>query len=103
MRSRSVNHRMNTIEDAKRIARQQDGRCLSTRYVSNSAKMFWMCNQGHRWEATYANIQRGKWCPYYRGFYRTIKDMQAMAAKRAGRCLSKMFAGMNKKLRWQCR
>src|SRR5438445_12105751 len=84
-----------TLEDAQRIARKRGGRCLSTRYSKSAVKMLWQCGKGHEWEATYNHVQGGKWCPYCRGRYRTIREMRSLAAERGGRCLSKtLSAGM---------
>jgi len=91
-----------TLDDARALARQRGGRCLSTNYVNNSTRMLWQCESGHKWEAIYNNIYRGKWCPRCRGFYRTIDDMEALAAKRGGHCLSTTFVRMGDNLRWQC-
>jgi hypothetical protein len=42
------------------------------------------------------------WCPYCRGMYKTIKDMQALAAKRGGKCLSEKYIDSVTKLKWIC-
>jgi hypothetical protein len=91
-----------TVEDAQKLARKRGGKCLSTNYVKSAAKMLWQCAKGHQWEATYNHIQGGKWCPFCIGRGRTIKDIQALAVKRGGKCLSKTFLRMNGKLQWAC-
>jgi hypothetical protein len=52
-----------TINDAKKIASEQRGRCLSDVYVPNK-KLLWQCEFGHQWEAILGNIKNNKaWCP----------------------------------------
>lgn len=88
------------------LAESREGTCVDSRDpstpVKTAAKLLWQCKEGHQWEATGNNIQRGKWCPRCRGFYRTIEEMQATALERRGQCLSAQFLGMHKPLRWRC-
>jgi len=95
-----------TIADMRLLAENRDGTCVDSRdpslHVKTAAKLVWQCKEGHQWEATGNNIQRGKWCPRCRGFYRTIEEMQATAQDRGGQCLSAQFLGMHKPLRWKC-
>ncbi|RHZ89758.1 hypothetical protein Glove_11g77 [Diversispora epigaea] len=45
-----------TLEDAKKIAFNQNGQCLSEKYVNSQSPLLWCCNKG---------IHDGKhWCPY---------------------------------------
>ncbi|MCX8512910.1 MAG: hypothetical protein ORN83_14265, partial [Chthoniobacteraceae bacterium] len=95
-----------TIADMRLLAENRDGTCVDSRdpslHVKTAAKLVWQCKEGHQWEATGNNIQRGKWCPRCRGFYRTIEEMQATAQDRGGQCISAQFLGMHKPLRWKC-
>jgi len=51
------------IEQVQKIACERGGRCVSTKYFSNHQKLKWQCAEGHTWNATYANIAWGGWCP----------------------------------------
>ncbi len=52
------------LAKAQEIAASKNGRCLDAGYLSNSEKMLWQCERGHRWRATfYSVVQAGSWCP----------------------------------------
>jgi hypothetical protein len=110
----------NTLEEIRRLARHRDkknalqqmrelaaargGKCLSTTYTSNRAKLLWQCREGHAWEATPGHISRGQWCPTCKGLKKrnTIEQMQQLAASRGGKCLSATYTSNRAKLLWQC-
>ena len=51
------------IKDMKEIAKKFGGQCLSKKYINNTTKLLWKCDQGHIWEDTPYNINiRGRWC-----------------------------------------
>jgi len=53
-----------SIEDCQVLAKSKGGKCLSKEYVNAGTKMLWECNkESHMWEASYAHIKRGNWCP----------------------------------------
>ena len=60
---RLAEQRRGTIEQAREMAQQRGGQCLSDRYVSARAKLDWQCSHGHLWQATPDSIKRGSWCP----------------------------------------
>ena len=48
-------------------------------------------------------VKSGTWCPTCGGTLRgTIEQMQAIAKKRGGKCLSKEYVNAHTKLRWRC-
>lgn len=52
------------LAKANEVAASKNGRCLDAEYLSNSEKMLWQCERGHRWRATfYSVVQAGSWCP----------------------------------------
>jgi len=86
------------------IAENMGGLCLSEKYTDSITKMKWQCKVGHIWEARSANIKQGHWCPYCAGMVKlTIKDMQKLAGKKGGKCLSNEYKGNKIKLKWQCK
>ena len=93
-----------SIADAQAIAHQRGGECLSERYDGTQSKLNWRCAIGHLWAATPASIwNSGTWCPVCAGTMRlSIEQMQALAASRGGKCLSKVYSGTQKSLHWQC-
>ncbi len=51
------------IEEMKSIAIARGGKCLSSEYLTDAAKLKWQCCEGHIWEASANNIKHDKWCP----------------------------------------
>jgi len=94
----------NTMEDMHRLARKRDGKCLSDEYVNSSTKLKWQCSEGHTWDATPGNIQYNKtWCSVCADNQRkTIEDMQRLAEKRGGKCLSTIYINNHTKLKLEC-
>ncbi len=91
------------ISDIKKFANRKHGDCLSTSYKNNSQLLTWSCEQGHVWKASYSNVSQGTWCPYCRGKYKTIKDMQELAKPKGGKCLSSVYISAKTKLTWECK
>ena len=93
-----------TIEDMQKLAEKRGGACLSTVYKNNKTKLKWMCSEGHRWEARPDLVKNtGSWCPDCAGnIKKTIGDMQKLAKRRGGKCLSKKYVNVFTKLTWQC-
>ena len=98
-----------TIEDMRATARERGGKCLSKHYLGSKQALTWQCAEGHVWDARPNNIRFGKWCPFCASKKRgenarkySIADMQAAAAKRGGKCLSRSYEGYNAKLIWEC-
>ncbi len=93
----------NSISDARKIAEEHGGECLSVEYINNYTPLSWRCDCGYEWEAIYANIQQGSWCPYCSYENRdSIETMHAIAADRAGKCLSTKYTSSSIPLLWEC-
>jgi hypothetical protein len=53
-----------TIEEARELAKQRNGECLSDEYISGDKNLLWKCHYDHKWSAPFAIIKnRGSWCP----------------------------------------
>ena len=113
-----------TIELMHKLAAARGGTCLSKVYVDTRTPLRWQCGTcGQEWESTPTSIQRGSWCQpcgWKAGWDRrrrrfgkgggnkgklkyTIDDMQRLARRRGGKCLSTRFVGVQKHHKWQCR
>ncbi len=92
-----------SLQKMKDHAKTKNGKCLSSKYIDCDTNLKWQCEKGHIWHAVWNNMNRGWWCPYCGGKHQTIKDMQELAAKKRGKCLSKKYLGMKNKLKWQCK
>ena len=103
----NINKR-DSIEVMHTIAEQREGRCLSTEYLNAHTPMQWECSEGHTWQSNANNIKSGRWCPKCADKIRaekrknTIEDMQILAKKHEGKCLSTVYIDANTKLRWSC-
>jgi len=97
------NRRKYTIEKLQKIAKERGGECLAKKYKNDRIKLKWCCKDNHEWTASARNIIHNKtWCPYCIGMYKTIEDMQKIARKRGGKCLSETYKDANSRLMWQC-
>ncbi|MCP4914581.1 MAG: hypothetical protein GY909_15810 [Oligoflexia bacterium] len=94
-----------TIKDMHDLAKSKGGGCLSKEYINMLTKLEWQCKEGHRWEATPNSINNGSWCPKCSDKQRqvTIEDMQRLAKKKEGYCISKDYLGNEGHLEWQCK
>jgi len=90
------------------IAKKHGGWCLSTKYVNSKTKLEWKCAKGHTWETTPEKVHMGRWCHKCAGERNgnlrrfNIAQMQKLAAKFGGKCLSGSYISAVSKLRWQC-
>src|SRR5581483_10394953 len=93
-----------TIEDAKKLAEEMGGKCLSEEYIRTLSKLTWECHLGHRWGASFSQISRLRsWCPKCAGNARlTIEDAKEIAEKRGGECLSNDCDNSHDILTWKC-
>ena len=91
------------------IAITRGGKCLSKRYVNNRIKLLWECGKGHQWEATPGHIGQGQWCPkcgHNRNAEKrklTIDEMQQLAVRKGGKCLTEKYINCHTKLKWECK
>ncbi len=85
------------------FAEEKGGKCL--KHLSgngrSNAKFLWECKDRHQWEATGGNIVMGRWCPACRKL--TIEEMQELAEKKGGKCLSDTYINKRTPLLWECK
>lgn len=89
----------------KEYAFKHGGECLSERYHGRDIKLVFKCAKGHIFAVTPHSLKSMKsWCPTCAGRppY-TLKDMQNLAEKRGGRCLSEKYINSETKMIWQCK
>ncbi|MFH0738054.1 MAG: hypothetical protein V1827_05220 [Candidatus Micrarchaeota archaeon] len=105
---RRADKRRSSIEEMEEIAKTRGGKCLSKKYINNSTKLWWQCNEGHKWKAAPNHIKNDTWCPVCadnrKGAYHklSIEDMQKVAKSRGGKCLSNKYLNIDSPLTWQC-
>jgi hypothetical protein len=92
-----------TIQAMISLAGERGGRCLSQTYVNSTAPLVWECGAGHQWSATPETVRKGSWCPECAGVRKlTLREMQSLAERRGGKCLSGRYVNGTTKLRWLC-
>lgn len=62
------------------------------------------CEKGHIWTQKVYSLVKGQWCweCSHQSPNATIDKMREIAVSRGGECLSALWRGNRKKLRWQC-
>ena len=93
------------LEEVKKIAIERDGKCLTQKYINAKTPIKWECKYGHQWKSAIDGVKYGgAWCPVCAGNKKlTIGDMQKLAQKRGGKCLSNRYFNCKTKLSWQCK
>ena len=92
------------LDELRKIAEQKGGILLSTQYHGIFEPLEWECEKGHKWSTPANQIKNNDtWCPYCIGRHKTIDDMQLLASKFEGLCLSDKYINNNTHLLWQCK
>ena len=93
-----------TLEDAKKIAEENEGECLSTKYINANGSMLWCCKDKHTWETTYASVSRGSWCLICSGTQKkTLEEAKKIAEENEGECLSTTYINCKTPMSWRCK
>jgi len=91
------------LEEYKKIAIFNGGKCLSENYINNYTPIEFQCSKGHTWFAEPSRVKCGTWCPKCANNQRhTIEDMQQLAFKHGGKCISEEYVNYKSILKWQC-
>jgi hypothetical protein len=92
-----------TLDEMQRLAETRGGRCLSKCCLNGKSKLVWRCSADHQWSATASQVKQGHWCPFCARVARlTLHELQQIAARKGGQCLSLEYANSSKLLRWRC-
>ena len=96
--------RKRSLADFQKIAEQRGGRCLSREYQGRREPLTFICANGHRWESVAFSILNGAWCTHchWDSLRGTIEEMQAVAAAKGGKCLSRRYVNSKTHLLWEC-
>lgn len=91
------------LQEARELAAEKRGTCISRGYVNVKAPLQWQCTEGHAWCAALANVKRGTWCPHCaHNAPLHIGIAESIALVRGGRCLSELYVNARSLLHWQC-
>lgn len=94
-----------TLKEMQDIATERGGYCLSSRYINVNTPLYWMCSEGHGWQATPDSIKnKDTWCRecWHTCLRLSLKEMQDIATERGGYCLSFNYVNVHIPLRWIC-
>lgn len=64
-----------SLEDCIKLAEKKSGSFLSKECLGSSVKHSWRCSSDHQWQAPYAEINRGAWCPLCKDYTRGQNDL----------------------------
>jgi very-short-patch-repair endonuclease len=85
------------------LAEQRGFRWLGPEVPNIDTKTWWKCEEGHRWEARYHDIDRGTGCPSCAGVIpKTPEDYHALAERRGFRWLGPEALNIHSKTSWEC-
>ena len=91
------------IMEMQILAEANGGKCLSTEYKNSKTKLLWQCRNGHQWLASPFCVKHDKtWCPICAKTTLTIEEMQKLALKKKGKCISTEYKNSKTKLLWEC-
>src|SRR6266542_2218690 len=93
-----------SLDDAIRIAKSLEGKCLSEEYINSKTLMLWECNKKHQWTAQFNSIKhRHTWCPYCAKKKKLdISVAQELAYAKNGKCISEKYINNSLPLLWEC-
>lgn len=91
-----------TLGEALERAREKGGALDGEIGTRRLDRLRWRYAAGHTWLATTKTIAAGHWCPTCADTRLSIEEMQLIASRNLGRCLSEVYVNASTKLLWQC-
>lgn len=97
-------HKKGTIEEMKELAINNNGECMSNKYINDSTKLQWKCKNNHIFNSTPSNIKSGRWCKQCANNKKRldITVLQNYAKSKEGKLLSTEYKNTNQQLLWEC-
>lgn len=88
----------NTLDIAKTVAINKGKFVFQMNILMVHLILRWKCAKGHEWNATLESVKnQDSWCPIYAGCNWTIENMQNLAQKCNGNCLSNSYKDVHPK------
>lgn len=104
------NKKKHSIDECHALAKDYEGQCLSTEYISNKSKLRWRCKDGHEFKSSLFSVNTMRsWCKIcaYKTNGRNKSDSIEMciahAESKGGKCLDSVYVHSQSNLRWQCK
>jgi len=77
---------------------------LSDNLPNAHDNILWICENGHKWEADFSRVKRGRGCPHCNGYsHKTIEDYKNLAKERGIEFLDTKIKGVKDKHKWKCK
>jgi len=98
------NKKRYSINDCINIAKNNNGKCLESKYKQSKIPMLWECANGHQWLSPFCEVKRGSWCKKcaINKQKLTIDEIKKIAKQRNGEYLDTQYFGLYKKVKWRC-
>ena len=97
---------MSYIQEAREIAENNQGRCISEICPTTKNKIILICKLGHQWSMTFGNLKYKKqWCKkcFSQSQKNALIDAQKLALSKNGKCMSTKYINNHSKLQWACK
>lgn len=88
----------------KKLIHLWRGEWLNPNELTQTAKLYIRCSNGHTFKFRVFHLHRGQWCPhcYFDNLRYRIEDIQNLAQQKKGKCLTTDYQNSRQPLTWQC-
>jgi len=86
----------------KELGKFRGFKFISHKYIDCNTRYKWQCKKGHVFESSRGCMLSGQGCSFCAGRRKTVSDLEKMAAKKGGQCLSDKYLGVLTRYRWKC-
>ena len=101
--------KLSSLSGLKKLARNRDGKCLSSQYINCETKCEFQCKKGHVFKMEPRHVKSGHWCNECgnkstgdKNRKLTLEDAQQAAESKEGACLSTVYNNSSTKMKWKC-
>jgi hypothetical protein len=99
--SRSGKQSKYSIQDAKTLAAERGGLCLSDTCSGSMESLTWRCKKGHVFKGAIRYVRKS-WCQRCAKEDVALEACSTLAASRGGKCLSTNYVDARTKMLWIC-
>ena len=98
-----VHENRSRMAEMRELAREKNGQCLSSHFVSMKHSLLWECHLSHRWLSTPSRVKRGDWCNECSGRKaHAYEDVKSFVNAKGGKLLSTIYRNNKTKIRLEC-
>lgn len=99
------NNLRHSLKDIEHLAKQKNGKCLTTDYKNSRQRLTWQCQYGHTWQMNIDGYKKGRWCPVCTATQqqrKALRLLQTITKQQGGVCLSKTYTRGKDKYTFRC-